>query len=814
MGYNKAIDMFKYKTNSDITPHQLIPLCKQEIFEKVNGHIKTKTGKELKRGSTPNEYYGLCPFHQDTKPSFSYNEETTQFKCHACGKQGNIFEFMAMVDRDFRTMDWMKEIAGYPKPQTKQQRPRASAYLGYSIRDIKEQVYDTPIDDISRQRIKTYFDSRNISIDNELIEALKIKVEHTTSMMWIPMVDASGEILRSWYRKLAPNWTKLEGEKGKLFNHKQGAIEAPTAIRIVGDSKHVSVFEGIEDAITYYYLEGKAKKETILACCSAGNFPKMFEFCKDAESVNVYLDGDLPKGEKEYPCYSAPSVQYASKLVRALRDKGISCNALLPANQKEDINKAQCEGKANEWLATLTAVPVEAVTDYTLERNTQLDSADKFASIYRDSYRYDAITHNWMILDNNWRKDETEDFISQVSLFVRDLSLANTTEGKNHLKEMRKQSYVSAVASACSNIPELKQSKWDQDVMLLGTPGRTVDLITGHLRPANPRDYITKQTLVEPRAGTPKQWLQFLKDVTNNDNELIDYLQRLSGYMLTGQTVEHAFVFLYGTGSNGKSTYFETVMKVLNDYASMASMGAFMETRNDGGRATPEIMRLDGSRMVVCNEVQEGQYWHESKVKALVSGEPFTGRCLYQEERTFTPTFKVLVVGNHKPKLRNVDYAMRRRLHLVPFTVQIEKDKQDKYLKEKLLREAPEILNWCIDGCLKWQKEGLNRSEAVRSATDCYFDEEDIVKQWQESCLGIGNGLSATPKQLADSLHEYSGEKVSTKKVAEIMEAISLSGQKIRKKRTASGVTWEGVAVFNSVANDYQDDKNEDDVPF
>lgn len=806
--------MLKYKTNSDITPHQLIPLCWREIFEKVNDHIKVKTGKELKRTTTPNEYYGFCPFHHDTNPSFSYNAETTQFRCHAstCQESGNVFQFMKLADSSFNTYDWMCHVAGYQTEKKRPARPRNSAFLGYSIREIKD-TYVQPIDDISKQRIKTYFESRNISIDDELIESLKIKAEHTTAMLWIPLVNASGDILRSWYRRLTPDWTKLEGEKGKLSNHKQ-AIEASTAIRIEGDPKHVSVFEGIEDAITYYYLEGKEKKETILACCSAGNFPKMFDFCQGAESVKLFLDGDLPKGEKDYPCYSAPSVQYASKLVRALRDKDISCNALLPAKPKDDINKAHCEDRAREWLTTLSIVPVETVTDYTLERNTQLDSADKFASIYGDNYRYDAITHSWMILDNNWRKDETEDFISQVSSFIRDLSLANTTEGKNHIKEMRKQSYVSAVASACSNISGLKHSKWDQNVMLLGTPGQTVDLTTGQLRPANPRDYITKQTLVEPKKGTPKKWLQFLNDVTNNDNELIDYLQKLSGYMLTGQTVEHAFVFLYGEGSNGKSTYFETIMKILHDYASMASMGAFMETRNDGGRATPEIMRLEGSRMVVCNEVQEGQYWHESKVKALVSGEPFTGRCLYQEERTFTPTFKVLVVGNHKPNLRNVDYAMKRRLHLVPFTVKIEGHKLDLHLKEKLLSEAPEILNWCVEGCLKWQKEGLKRPESVSSATDCYFDDQDIVKQWQNSCLNIGKGLSATPKQLADSFSEYSGEKVSIKKIAGIMEALCLSGRDIRKNRSNKGVTWQGVTVLNPLVIDYQNNENEDDLPF
>lgn len=811
----------KDNTQQRILIQDILHKSKDKCFAIINEYTT------LKPNGKAHEWVGLCPFHQEKTPSFCYNDETTQQNCFGCTWHGDIFSFL-QKKKGLKFQDSLQILADYAGVDTKtaskpRTTPRGCRFFRCTIRDMQEEYAKEP-DDFERQRVKQYFNSRNIPIDDELIRELRIRVDHPTNRLWMPRVDPSGQILQSWHRLLTPQFTKLDGQKGAAYNHKQKGIENPTAIRISRNPKDVVIFEGIEDALTYYYLQGKELEQTILACCSDGNFPKMKEFCQDAEKVTVYLDGDLSNGQTiaDYPCYSAPSVQFATKLLREL-PKDV-CTLWLPAEPKTDMNKAHCNGKGKEWLNTLLPVPVEIVIDYTLELVTQYDCAEKFAELCGALFRYDHKARCWMYLDNNWRKDETDKLLSQVRRYLFDASIANAKDAKTaQTREMRKHAYVKAVAESVTLIEDMKRTEWDTDILLLGTPGQTIDLRTGKQRPASASDYITKQTLVEPAQGTPRLWLKFLGEVTQGDAELMRYLQKLAGYSLTGSTVEHALIFLYGQGKNGKSTFFETLLTIFNDYAAMASMGAFMESRgNEAGKAAPEIMRLEGLRLVVCNETNEGVYWHESKVKALVSGEPFTGRRLYQEEKTFTPRFTPWVIGNNKPNLRHVDEAMRRRLHLIPFLFQV--DKPDKHLKEKLLKEAPQILQWCIDGCLLWQSEGLEQPKAVKQATDSYFEDQDTVTEWKDACLDFGKVLSATPTQLLESYNDFTGEKADHKKINTIMKKMELSGLRIAERRTVKGKKWEGVAVRleqKSYASngykdheDYDDNEANNDLPF
>jgi putative DNA primase/helicase len=226
---------------------------------------------------------------------------------------------------------------------------------------------------------------------------------------------------------------------------------------------------------------------------------------------------------------------------------------------------------------------------------------------------------------------------------------------------------------------------------------------------------------------------QFLDRVTNCDAELIAFLQRLLGYCLTGHVTEHVLVFLFGTGANGKSVFVSTVAGILNDYAVTAPMEMFLETRLD--RHPTEIAKLEGTRLVVAHETQKGRRWDEAKIKNLTGGDILTGRFMRGDFFDFRPTHKLLIVGNHKPSLRNVDEAIKRRILLVPFTVQIPQDERDPKLADKLKPEWPAILRWMVDGCLEWQRVGLMVPDVVRKATDDYLADQDTVGQWCDEWL-------------------------------------------------------------------------------
>jgi len=223
-------------------------------------------------------------------------------------------------------------------------------------------------------------------------------------------------------------------------------------------------------------------------------------------------------------------------------------------------------------------------------------------------------------------------------------------------------------------------------------------------------------------------WTAFLNRVTAGNVELQGFLKRYIGYCCTGLTSEHVFVFAYGTGANGKGTFLNTIVDIFGDYATVADMGTFIAGKTE--RHPTDLAKLNGARLVVAQETQKGRRWDETKIKAITGGDRVTARFMRQDFFDFDPTFKLFIAGNHKPRLNTVDEAMKRRLLLVPFTVQIPPAQRDPNLRTKLKAEWPAILRWCIDGCLEWQRLGLQAPAIVREATDSYFADQDTLGQW------------------------------------------------------------------------------------
>jgi putative DNA primase/helicase len=258
----------------------------------------------------------------------------------------------------------------------------------------------------------------------------------------------------------------------------------------------------------------------------------------------------------------------------------------------------------------------------------------------------------------------------------------------------------------------------------------TIDLRTGTGRPPRREDYCTKSGAVPPAPpGTPcPMWTAFLDRVTGGDAGVIGFLKRFLGYCLTGHVHEHVLVFLFGTGANGKGVFVSTVAGIFGDYAITAPMEMFLESRID--RHPTEIARLMGARLVIAQETQKGRRWDEAKIKNLTGGDRLTARFMRGDFFDFKPSHKLLIVGNHKPSLRNVDEAIRRRILLIPFTIRIPEDERDLQLADKLRAEWPAILRWIVDGNQEWRREGLNVPAAVRRATNEYLSDQDTLAQW------------------------------------------------------------------------------------
>lgn len=280
--------------------------------------------------------------------------------------------------------------------------------------------------------------------------------------------------------------------------------------------------------------------------------------------------------------------------------------------------------------------------------------------------------------------------------------------------------------AAADPIHAVTSEVWDRDPWLLGTPCGTVDLRTGAVRPADPSDRITKLAGCPPKKARPARWLTFLAEATNGDSDMIAYLQRITGYCLTGVISEHALFFIYGPGGNGKSVFLNVLTHILGEYATAAPMETF--TRAKFSQHPTELAMLKGARLVTASETEEGRSWAEARIKSLTGGDPITARFMRRDFFTYSPHFKLVFAGNHQPTLHSADVALQRRVNMLPFVSQ--PPRPDPFLEEKLKSEAPAILAWAIEGCLQWQAIGLARPETVSQATEEYFDEQDVFGQW------------------------------------------------------------------------------------
>jgi len=271
--------------------------------------------------------------------------------------------------------------------------------------------------------------------------------------------------------------------------------------------------------------------------------------------------------------------------------------------------------------------------------------------------------------------------------------------------------------------------------------------------------------------------------------DLVAFLQRLAGYALTGLTLEHALFFLFGTGANGKTTFITTITGCAGDYHRTAPIETFTDCRTE--RHPTDLAGLRGARLVTAVETEEGRRWAESKIKALTGGDKIAARFMRQDFFEYAPQFKLVIAGNHKPGLRAVDEAIRRRFNLIPFTITIPPAERDEKLSDRLKPELPGILAWMIQGALEWQKQGLEPPEAVTSATAAYLEAEDAVPTWIDDCCEHDlnawekTALFASWNAWADKAGEYVG---SRRRFAERLEALGITPMRRRDGRGFTGL--------------------------
>lgn len=343
----------------------------------------------------------------------------------------------------------------------------------------------------------------------------------------------------------------------------------------------------------------------------------------------------------------------------------------------------------------------------------------------------------------------------------------------------------------------MRQKDFDMDGMLVNCENVTVNCETGEARKHDPLDYITK---LAPVTFDPEVecffWHSCLDKWLDGNENLIRWVQKALGYSIVADVSEQVLFFLHGSGANGKSTFLQTILSVLGDYADQAPPSLLIQKQNNG--LPVEIADLRGLRFVSTVEVEQGRRFAEVLLKQLTGGDRVRARRWFENYQSFEPTWKIWLAANHRPSVRGTDHAIWRRLALIPFTVQIPQSEQDPHLLEKLRSEKSGIFNWILEGCQLWLKEGLAPwPNEVQAANDEYRTEQDILGLFLSECTIEGadvpekaGKLYSTYKDWADS----NGHKAENNTV--FKEQMLARGYS--HKRTKAGHFYAGLKLSES----------------
>ncbi len=366
------------------------------------------------------------------------------------------------------------------------------------------------------------------------------------------------------------------------------------------------------------------------------------------------------------------------------------------------------------------------------------------------------------------------------------------------------RSKIEAALSLVRVYRNAKPGDLDCDPWLFNCANGTLDLRSGDLRPHRQSDLLTRVAPVAyDKNATAPRWLAFLDRIFAGDQELIGFMKHAAGYTLTADISAQVIFLLSGGGANGKSVLVTTLQTLLGDYAKTAAPDLLLA--KTGGRHPTELADLRGARMVATVESGEGRRLHESLIKQMTGGDAMKARFMFADFFEFEPQFKLWLATNHKPNVRGTDYAIWRRIRLIPFNVTIPENERDPKLVEKLKAELPGILAWAVEGCLDWQKGGLRAPARVIAATELYRAEMDVIARFiKEACV-------LHPQAEIKATFLYRACKAWCEDNGERYESQTMFGRRLDErgftKRVSGGVIWAGIRVSEDFHSKNFDEK-------
>lgn len=471
---------------------------------------------------------------------------------------------------------------------------------------------------------------------------------------------------------------------------------------------------------------------------------------------------------------------------------------------------------------------------------TDVGGAKRFTKLCGNDVRYIEDADEWRVFSSEfegggrWIRDnigEVDRMLKRMAEGVidepRPASWKNDEDYNKELRAYYERIVGGVKGNRLATIKRIARSElpiparpddFDKSIWLLNLKNGTIDLENHTFRPAAREDLITKQANVvyDPNAALKfdrthdhagehrdceecSVWLRALYRYFDNDEELIEFLQRALGYALTGLTTERVVFILQGKRDAGKSTIIRTMHLMLGDYAARIPMASLMQSRkNDGEAPSPMIARLRGMRFVSALEGDEGERLAEAKVKELVGGDVLIGRMLQSNPIEFKPTHKLFLGTNPMPRIK--DSAAWNKVRLIKFEHSIPKAEQDQQLEQKIEAETPGIFNWILEGYRKWRAEGLGAASAVVRATNAAQLEQDDVAAFLDDCCIRDDNSHVIKGALLTEFNVWAAREMgykhpmSAKKLGTLMMDHGFEGNEFLDSKKTTRI-WRGIKL-------------------
>jgi len=471
-----------------------------------------------------------------------------------------------------------------------------------------------------------------------------------------------------------------------------------------------------------------------------------------------------------------------------------------------------------------------------------LGDGTMYATLFRDRFLYCKNTQEWFEwTGHHWKRDVMGRALAAVEMVVqqyldeykavsgRIAGLVGDDGEENQAKIKKMQKKQRDLLNRASKLRDDRRrntcltfshtiedplaitgDEFDQKPMLFPCGNGVVDLERGKLLDGRPSDFLSLASPVDFRGinAPAPLWQEKILEIFSGDQDVVDYVQRLFGYAITGLVHEKVFPVLYGKGGwNGRSLIVETVSYVMGSLAGSIPSEMLLSSRyaKSSSGPSPDIMSLKGLRFAFASETDEGQKFSASKVKWLTGKDELVGRNPHDKYPShFPPTHKLFLMTNSQPQAPPNDKAFWERLHLIPFTLSfVNRDPRDESerraiidLDRQVLKEAPGILAWLVRGCLGWQRHGLNPPRKVTDATEQYRRNEDLLADFIDSCCIREPGAKGKSSTLYNRFTAWYHENIGEKHPSGTWFGKQLS-QKYEKTRTGGCVYYIGIELDN-----------------